>query len=368
MMESRTQAMLILDDIHKSFGDVEVLKGVSAEIAKGELLTFVGPSGCGKTTLLRIVGGFTKLTGGRVILDGEDIGHLPPDRRNTKMVFQNYALFPHMTVAENVAFGMKLKKWPKNKIKSRVEELLALVHMEGLGGRTIDRISGGQQQRVALARALSLEPKVLLLDEPLSNLDANLRLVMREEIRRIQERLNITTIFVTHDQYEAMSISDRILVLSDGVIQQIGSPMEIYEKPANEFIAGFVGYVNLLEGKIEKVDSEAGVGIVASRYGSMQIHLDKDDFQAGEDVLLVIRPETVTCHLPEDVTGRPNIIEGVVDKYMYAGSLAKYTIRIGDKYLVMDQYNPKDQITFAEKSRVAVEIPQNCHILRRNGG
>jgi ABC-type Fe3+/spermidine/putrescine transport system ATPase subunit len=185
-MQDQETYMLELRDIHKSFGDVQVLNGISARIKKGELLTFVGPSGCGKTTLLRIVGGFTKRTSGQVILDGEDISHLPPNQRDTKMVFQSYALFPHMTVAENIAFGLKLRKWSKDKIKKRVTELLSLVHMDGLGDRTIDRISGGQQQRVALARALALEPKVLLLDEPLSNLDANLRLVMREEIRKIQ--------------------------------------------------------------------------------------------------------------------------------------------------------------------------------------
>ena len=247
-MEVNKKPMVELRDIYKSFGNVEVLKGISARIDKGELLTFVGPSGCGKTTLLRIVGGFTPATSGQVILDGEDIGGLPPNMRDTKMVFQSYALFPHMTVAKNIGFGLKLKKWPKEKINTRVEKLLSLVHMEGLGGRTIDRISGGQQQRVALARALALEPKVLLLDEPLSNLDANLRVVMREELRNIQERIGITTIFVTHDQYEAMSISDRVLVLHNGVIQQIGSPIEIYEHPANEFIAGFVGYVNFISG------------------------------------------------------------------------------------------------------------------------
>jgi ABC-type Fe3+/spermidine/putrescine transport system ATPase subunit len=239
-MEASKTPMLELRDIYKSFGDVEVLKGISARIDKGELLTFVGPSGCGKTTLLRIVGGFTSATSGQVILDGEDMGKLPPNMRNTKMVFQSYALFPHMNVRKNIGFGLKLKKWPKEKMDTRVEELLSLVHMENLGDRSIDRISGGQQQRVALARALALEPKVLLLDEPLSNLDANLRVVMREEIRHIQERIGITTIFVTHDQYEAMSISDRLLVLHDGIIQQIGSPIDIYERPANEFIAGFV--------------------------------------------------------------------------------------------------------------------------------
>ena len=363
-METQKTPMLELKDIYKSFGDVEVLKGISASIDKGELLTFVGPSGCGKTTLLRIVAGFAKLNSGQVILDGENIGGLPPNMRNTKMVFQSYALFPHMTVAKNIGFGLKLQKWPKGKIDTRVGELLSLVHMEGLGDRTIDRISGGQQQRVALARALALEPKVLLLDEPLSNLDANLRVVMREEIKRIQKRLQVTTIFVTHDQYEAMSISDRLLVLHEGVIQQIGSPTEIYERPANEFIAGFVGYVNFLEGTIDAIDKEAHTLVVPTEFGKLEITLEQDDIKTGDEVLLVIRPETVTLS-PSHGAEKQNTFHGTVESHMYAGSLAKYTLNIGDRKMVVDQYNPKDSEHFKERDKVAVTIPRNVHILKK---
>ncbi len=366
-MEKRNSPMLELKDIVKCFGDVEVLKGISASIEKGELLTFVGPSGCGKTTLLRIIGGFTPLTSGQVILDGEDIGSLPPNMRNTKMVFQSYALFPHMTVAKNIGFGLKLQKWPKKKIDEQVEKLLALVHMEGLGDRTIDRISGGQQQRVALARALALEPKVLLLDEPLSNLDANLRVVMREEIRNIQERIGVTTIFVTHDQYEAMSISDRILVLSDGVIQQIGSPMEIYEKPANEFIAGFVGYVNFMEGKIESANESAGVYTVATDHGKMNLDHSDRNFEVGDDILLVIRPETVSLAPVSRGEDAPNTLCGVVESHMYAGNLAKYTIRLGDKLLIIDQYNPRGSILFGRGDEVRITVPPSIHALKKGG-
>jgi ABC-type Fe3+/spermidine/putrescine transport system ATPase subunit len=245
--------MLILHDIRKSYERLEVLKGISMEVKKGELVTFVGPSGCGKTTLLRVIGGFTNLDSGEVVLDGQRIDHLPPNLRDTRICFQNYALFPHMTVAQNVGYGLKIKRWKKNKIQERVEELLRLVQLEGLGERMIDKLSGGQQQRVALARALSLEPKVLCWMSPFES-DANLRLIMRGEIRKLQERLKITTIFVTHDQFEAMSISDRIVVMKEGVIQQVGSPIEIYERPGNEFIAGFVGFVNFLDGKVEEVD------------------------------------------------------------------------------------------------------------------
>jgi ABC-type Fe3+/spermidine/putrescine transport system ATPase subunit len=363
-MESIQTPMVELRDIYKSYGDVEVLKGISAQIPKGELLTFVGPSGCGKTTLLRIVGGFTPATAGQVILDGEDISNLPPNMRDTGMVFQSYALFPHMNVANNIGFGLKLKKWPKDKIGRRVEELLALVHMEGLGDRTIDRISGGQQQRVALARALALEPKVLLLDEPLSNLDANLRVVMREEIRNIQERIGITTIFVTHDQYEAMSISDRLLVLNDGVIQQIGSPIDIYERPANEFIAGFVGYVNFLEGTVDTIDEETNTSYVTTEYGELVLDHDQKEINAGDRVVLVIRPETISLS-PSKGTERPNTFHGIVESHMYAGNLAKYTVKFGDKQMVVDHYNPRGSEKFSKNSKVKVTVPRTIHVLKR---
>lgn len=355
--------MLELVDVHKSFGDVDVLKGISASISKGELLTFVGPSGCGKTTLLRIIGGFTSITSGKIILDGEDIAALPPNMRDTKMVFQSYALFPHMNVRKNIGFGLKLQKMPQKKIDDRVDELLALVHMEGLGDRRIERISGGQQQRVALARSLALEPKVLLLDEPLSNLDANLRVVMRDEIRNIQERIGITTIFVTHDQYEAMSISDRILVLHDGVIQQIGSPSDIYETPENMFIAEFVGYVNFLEGKIESFDQNSGIFRVSTEYGDLSLNRgNEQNLEKGDDVFLVIRPETVTL-FPSDAEDLPNMLTGKIRHSMYAGNLVKYTIRCGDREILIDQYNPKDSIKFKRGDNIKFTIPRTVHAL-----
>jgi spermidine/putrescine ABC transporter ATP-binding subunit len=363
-MQATKTPMLELRDVYKSFGDMEVLKGISARIDERELLTFVGPSGCGKTTLLRIVGGFTTATSGQVILDGEDIGKLPPNMRNTKMVFQSYALFPHMNVRKNIGFGLKLQKWPKDKIDTRVEELLALVHMEGLGERTIDRISGGQQQRVALARALALEPKVLLLDEPLSNLDANLRVVMREEIRDVQERIGITTIFVTHDQYEAMSISDRLLVLHDGVIQQIGSPIDIYERPANEFIAGFVGYVNFLEGTVDAIDEETNTSYIITEYGRLELNHDQKDLKAKDDVLLVIRPESISLS-PSHGTELSNTFHGTVENQMYAGNLAKYTVKFGDKEMVVDQYNPMGSERFRENDKVKVTVPRTLHVIKK---
>ncbi|MCP4680820.1 MAG: ABC transporter ATP-binding protein [Desulfobacterales bacterium] len=366
-MGTKETPMLELVDVHKSFGDVKVLKGISASISKGELLTFVGPSGCGKTTLLRIIGGFTPITSGKIILDGEDIAALPPNMRDTKMVFQSYALFPHMNVRKNIGFGLKLQKMPKDKIDDRVDKLLSLVHMEGLGDRTIDRISGGQQQRVALARSLALEPKVLLLDEPLSNLDANLRVVMREEIRNIQERIGITTIFVTHDQYEAMSISDRLLVLNDGVIQQIGSPDDIYETPANRFIAEFVGYVNFLEGKIEGNDDDSGLLHVSTEYGNLSLYrANAKNLEKRDEVSLVIRPESVAL-FPSDTEDMPNMLTGKIQHSMYAGNLVKYTIKCGDREIHIDQYNPKDSIKFKRGDNIKFMIPRTVHALPKKG-
>ncbi len=266
---------------------------------------------------------------------------------------------------KNIGFGLKLKKWKKGEIDDRVDEMLSLVQMKGLGDRTIDRISGGQQQRVALARALALEPKVLLLDEPLSNLDANLRVVMREEIRNIQERIGITTIFVTHDQYEAMSISDRLLVLNDGVIQQIGSPFEIYEKPENEFIAGFVGYVNFLEGTVDTIHDDTNIFVITTAYGVFEFDNDRYGIKVGDDVLVVIRPETVSL-APSNGTERPNTLQGIIQSQMYAGNLAKYTVKVGDREIIVDQYNPKDSLRFKNMEKVEIIIPQSAHILKRN--
>jgi ABC-type Fe3+/spermidine/putrescine transport system ATPase subunit len=355
--------MLILNDIHKFYDRLEVLKGISMDVNKGELVTFVGPSGCGKTTLLRIIGGFTPLDSGEVILDGQKIDHLPPNLRDTRICFQNYALFPHMTVAENIGYGLKIKKWKKSKVQERVEELLKLVQLEGLGGRMIDKLSGGQQQRVALARALSLEPKVLLLDEPLSNLDANLRLTMRGEIRKLQERLKITTIFVTHDQFEAMSISDRIVVMKEGIIQQVGSPIEIYERPANEFIAGFVGFVNFLDGTVEKVDIGLGKATTSTPIG--EVHFVPEwNINVGDRVKLVVRPETIDISGAEPV-GMNNTFQGEVEIGMYVGSLAKYTVLVKGQKIIIDQPNPRETF-FRPKEKIYLSIPENIHVLRIN--
>ena len=358
--------MLALRDVRKFYGRHEVIKGVTLEVKRGELVTFVGPSGCGKTTLLRLIGGFTDVSSGDIVLDGQRVNDLPPNLRDTRICFQNYALFPHMSVAGNIGYALRIHGWSRKAIADRVTELLEMVELAGYGDRTIDKLSGGQQQRVAFARALSLEPKVLLLDEPLSNLDANLRLVMREEIRKLQGRLGITTVLVTHDQFEARAISDRLAVMRDGVVEQVGSPIEIYERPATEFVAGFVGYVNFLEGRLAAVDETRGAAVVETVHGAIDVALEQPGLAPGDDVLMVIRPESVGLSLDCE-SPRRNMLVGTLETYMYAGSLAKCTVAIGGRTMIVDQYNPRDARHFKDARRVAVEIPRSVHLLKRRG-
>ena len=363
-MSDHRELMLVVKDIYKSFGTVEVLKGVSAEIEKGELVTFVGPSGCGKTTLLRIIGGLTKPNAGDVILDGKVINHLTPDKRGTQMCFQNYALFPHMTVAGNVAYGLEVHKWERNLIRERVEELLHLVQLDGLGGRPIEKLSGGQQQRVALARALALEPKVLLLDEPLSNLDANLRVQMRATLLEIQKRVNITTVFVTHDQSEAMSISDKIIVMNRGRVEQVGTPLEIYQKPSSEFIAGFVGFVNILEGAVKSIGKGSEPAVVSTEMGNFEILPSENDLSVGEKVFLVVRPEAVRIGSKGNGAG-VNEYMGVVKSAMYEGSMVKYRVEVHGKLIIIDQFDPINQGFYQMGEECVVTLPQRVHILKK---
>ena len=234
--------------IDLSFGKTHILKGIDLQIEPGEFFAFLGPSGCGKTTLLRLIAGFESAQEGHVIIGDQEVSHLPPWRRNLGMVFQNYALWPHMTVSKNVAFGLEERRVPRNEIKERVNLALELVGLLDLARRRPSQLSGGQQQRVALARTIVIEPQVLLLDEPLSNLDAKLRVQMRRELRQLQRKLSVTTIFVTHDQEEANTTADRIAVINDGIVQQIGTPMELYDRPANLFVANFLGVANVVEG------------------------------------------------------------------------------------------------------------------------
>lgn len=280
-------SFLTLTNIQKSFGPVQVVKNFNMTIEKGEFVSFLGPSGCGKTTVLRMIAGFETPTGGTLTINGKDQSSLKPNQRNIGMVFQAYALFPNMTVHDNVAFGLKVAGAPKPQIDARVKEMLGLIKLDHLADRFPYQLSGGQQQRVALARALAVKPQVLLLDEPLSALDAKIRVSLREEIRQIQQQLGITTVFVTHDQEEALSISDRIVVMNAGKADQIGSPFEIYNTPATRFVASFVGTLNLIEAKVVDPDSNR------IQIGDQGITLKQSvaAHKTGETISLALRPE-----------------------------------------------------------------------------
>ena len=305
---------LELRNICKRFDDQEVVSDLSLAVYKGELCCLLGPSGCGKTTTLKMVAGLLEPDAGAVILDGREITHLPPQRRNVGLVFQSYALFPHMNAHDNVAYGLRRRKLPKGEIESRVAEGLRLVQLGEYGRRSIHELSGGQQQRVALARALVIEPDLLLLDEPLSNLDARLRADMRREIKRIQRSLNITAIHVTHDQEEAMSIADRIVVMNQGVIEQIGSPREIYEEPATRFVADFIGQVNFIKGRV--------TGGELSLLGRHDPLLD-GEWGEDEDLICSIRPERMGM---EEARSAP--LPAIVSDATYLGSMVRYHVAV----------------------------------------
>jgi putative spermidine/putrescine transport system ATP-binding protein len=279
---------LRLETITHRFGATTAVRGVSLDVSAGELVALLGPSGCGKSTLLRIIAGFIRQSEGRVRYDAEPVDHLPPNRRGAGIVFQNYALFPHMTAAQNVAYGLEARGDARARVRARVAEMLALVQMSDLADRWPAQLSGGQQQRIALARALAVEPKILLLDEPFGALDKNLRLDMQVEVKRLQRLYGVTTIMVTHDQEEALGMADRIAVLNRGAVEQFANPVEIYDRPATLFVNQFVGTTNLLPGTVESVDgSECRVGIA----GGESIVCRANGFRAGARVVLSIRPE-----------------------------------------------------------------------------
>lgn len=314
-------AYLELVELRKTFGDVVALDGVSLALHRGEFLTLLGPSGCGKTTALRITAGFEAPDEGRVLLDGRDLTHVPPSRRDMGMVFQAYSLFPNMTAAENVEFGLRLRRRPPAERARRVAELFDLIRLSHARTRYPFQLSGGEQQRVALARALAIEPRVLLLDEPLSALDARVRVQLREEIRRIQTGLGITTLYVTHDQEEAMAISDRVAVMSRARIEQIGGPAEIYGAPATPFVAEFVGTTNRLEATV----LDGGRGEVA--YGGLRLRVDAVRGRPqGDHVLVIIRPETLELESMPGRAGLENALVGRVIAYSFLGAVARLKI------------------------------------------
>ena len=324
---------LTAKNVVKSYKSLKALKGVDVDVEKGELVTLLGPSGCGKSTLLRIIAGLETLDSGDITINGKSIVGLPVNKRNLGMVFQQYSLFPNMTVAENVAFGLKMKKIPENEIKTKVADMLNLVKLSEKAKSYTDELSGGQQQRVAIARALVVQPDVLLLDEPLSALDAKIRLSLRTLIRDIQQKLKITTIFVTHDQEEAMSVSDRIFVMDAGVIVQSGKPQEIYKNPNCKFVAGFLGTFNFLKPEM--------LGLPA---GSSQV---------------LVRPEHIEI-LPDGGEGK-GMFHGTVQNVFFLGNISRLKVIVGDSTVLIDTLNTESN-NFAAGQSIALRIPDEKFI------
>lgn len=352
-------ASVALRNISRVYGGHVAVSDASLEIAQGEFVVLLGPSGCGKTTMLRMIAGFTEPSSGRVFIGDEDVTHLPPRQRNIGMVFQNYALFPNMTVAENIAFGLRERGVGKNAIRARVGEMLDLVRLADKGNRGIGELSGGQQQRVALARAIAFSPGVLLMDEPLAALDLKLRESMQIELRRIQRELGITTVLVTHDQHEAMSLADRIVIMSDGRIQQTGSAVSLYAQPGNRFVADFIGKSNLLRGVVTAADhSQCTVALSCGTNASVP---NSDHYQVGESLEISIRPEQLILPPP---LGYSNILVGEVEYVQFLGNLVHYGVAI-DRGQTLLVESPASAAKAAVGERVALGWkPQLASVFR----
>ncbi len=349
-----------LEHVSKIYQDPKTKKefyavyDTSLDIEPGTFVTLLGPSGCGKTTTLRMIAGFESPDEGEIYLGGEPINALTPNKRDTAMVFQSYALLPHYNIFDNVAYGLRLRKMDKATIKQKVTDILALVGLEGMESRMTNQLSGGQQQRVALARALVLEPGVLLFDEPLSNLDAKLRVQMRTEIRRIQQEAGITAVYVTHDQSEAMAISDQIIIMEKGVVSQIGSPQEIYYHPKNEFVADFIGEANFLKGNLIEKNGSEGVAQIGNSKVTVS---DIENFNVGDPCELVLRPEAA-------VLGDEGQLPCKVILSCFMGHYWNYHVMVGDTLVKITDFNPKNKKIYNVGDEAFVVFdPKNVHIL-----
>ncbi len=369
--------MLEIRGVHKHYGDVAAVRGVDLTIQSGEFFSLLGPSGCGKTTLLRMLGGFEQPSEGEIHQDGVRIDTLPAHERQFNMVFQRYALFPHLNVRENVSFGLRMKRVPEAELGERVKQALALVQMESYGERSIATLSGGQQQRVALARALVNRPKVLLLDEPLSALDLKLRLQMQVELLGIQRRLKHTFIFVTHDQEEALTLSDRIAVMNHGVVEQVGSPQEIYEFPKTAFVARFIGSINVLQSEVREVRPDV-IALGGGARRSWQVKPTRDgsrplpQMEVGKAVELLIRPEKLKI-LKSQPGPEQNWIDGTLKEILYKGPVTQLFIQVKEGSvapLLVEQPNTamtaRKSLNLGEKVYVAW-APEDCLLLGGNG-
>ena len=356
------QGFLVLNNLVKVFGTgekvVNAVDHIDLEVKKGSLVTLLGPSGCGKTTTLRMIAGFEIPTSGSIYIDDEDVSTTPPNQRPTTMVFQNYALFPHLTVFENIAYGLKIRRESANDIRRKTKEIMGLVGLEGYEERSPAQLSGGQQQRVSLARSLIMEPKVLLLDEPLSNLDAKLRVSTRLEIRKIQQRVGITSVYVTHDQEEAMTLSDRVVIMHEGKIMQIGTPQEIYAYPVNRFVADFIGKANFIRGHVTgmRPENELEIEIMGKK---IIVPVQKDVFKEGADVLLVLRPESVKLE-----SKKPDTLTGIIREAVYLGSQMVYEVDMAENIITVEIANPQEHVVFDTGEEVTLTFQEkNLHIL-----
>ena len=325
-----------IDGVSVAYGSNVVLRDISLSVAPGEFFALLGPSGSGKSTLLRLIAGFVEAQMGDVRIGGADVAKLPPWKRDLGMVFQNYALWPHLTVLENIAFGLEERRWPRERIRARVKEMLELVRLEGYEGRRPSQLSGGQQQRVAIARTLAIEPRVLLLDEPLSNLDAKLRASTGIELKRLQRRLGITTVFVTHDQQEAMTIADRLAVLEGGAIRQIGTPRELYDEPVDRFVAEFVGSINVYSGHLE-ADAAGAPAVVVDGFGRIPVtaeHLAQKAARHGTPVAVAFRPHAVRLAGADHVGGL--VFDAEIGMTEFLGEFVRHELRVGERRVVAD--------------------------------
>ena len=347
-----------LVDLAKRFGDFEAVCGIDLDIPPGEFFSLLGPSGCGKTTTLRMIAGFERPSGGHILLDGKDVSGTPPNRRNVNTVFQSYALFSHLTVAENVAFGLRFAKASREEVRSRVGEALSLVQMQEFRDRRPHQLSGGQQQRVALARALILNPSVLLLDEPLGALDAKLRKALQVELKALQEQVGITFVYVTHDQEEALTMADRLAVMNEGRIEQVGSPREVYEEPASAYVADFLGVSNLLDAQAIGTDSE---GRCRVRAGDVELLASYGHTSTRGPVKVVVRPERVRVEAPRK-TGE-NRLPGRIERVVYAGAISQLVVTLDRGTPIRCMLANDGAVTsFDRGTRVSVYLP--CEALR----
>ena len=344
---------VVLVDLVKRFADVTAVAGINLDMPPGEFFSLLGPSGCGKTTTLRLIAGFERPDEGQILLDGEDMAQTPPHKRKVNTVFQNYALFPHLSVAENVSFGLKYKDVSKQDARTRVSEALELVRLTGFERRRPSQLSGGQQQRVALARALVLNPEVLLLDEPLGALDAKLRKQLQIELKSLQEEVGITFIYVTHDQEEALTMSDRLAVMSNGRVEQVGTPSEVYEEPRTAYVADFLGVSNLMDAKAQGMDAQGRANV---RLGEFDIAAAQGDIDALGDVKVVIRPERVK--LDEAGTTGENRVPGMVERVVYVGSIMQVIVHLAPgQTLQAWVQNQGEGLPYGQGHPVSVHLP-----------